>query len=100
MSDETRTGVDVGAARDRAGRTVPVVHERLQAPGTAERFQVSQRTVQQVLGELETMGLVDTWTESHGRDGRAMHVETTFDPDWVREAQAEVAAEVGGESTE
>lgn len=85
--------------RDNTGEIVqPIrashVHDRLQAPGTAERFQLSQRTVQQVLGELETMGLVDTWTESHGRDGRAMHVETTFDPAWVREAQAEVAAEV------
>ncbi len=91
--------------RDSTGEIVhPVrasqVHERLQAPGTAERFHLSQRTVQQVLGELETMGLVDTWTESHGRDGRAMHVETTFDPEWVREAQAAVAAELGGESAE
>ena len=31
MSDETRTGVDVAGSRERAGRTVPLVHERLQA---------------------------------------------------------------------
>lgn len=91
--------------RDSTGEIVqPVrtswVHERLQAPSTADRFQLSQRTVQQVVGELETMGLVDTWTESHGRDGRAMYVETTFDPAWVREAQAEMAAALGEESLE
>lgn len=37
------------------------------------------------------MGLVNTWTESKGRGGRAMYIETTFDPEWVREAQAAVA---------
>lgn len=44
-----------------------------------------------LVGELETRGLVEAWTESKGRDGRAIYVETTFDPDWVYEAQAVVA---------
>ena len=29
--------------------------------------------------------------ESEGRGGRAMDVETTFDPEWVYEAQAVVS---------
>ncbi len=37
------------------------------------------------------MGLVETWTESKGRSGRAMYVETTFDLEGVYEVQAEVS---------
>ena len=46
------------------------------------------RAIRGVVRELETMGLVSTWIESRGREGRIKHIETTFDPQWVREAQA------------
>lgn len=72
------------------------IHERLQHPRTAERFRLGERTIQQLVGELETMGLVDSWTEAKaaGRGGRGLYVETTFDPEWVHEAQAAMAEEV------
>ena len=69
------------------------IHKRLQQPSTAERFRLGERTIQQLVGELAIMGPVDTWMESKGRGGRAMYVETTFDPEWVYEAQAAVASE-------
>jgi Cdc6-like AAA superfamily ATPase len=70
------------------------IHDRLHRETTAERFRVGERAIQNLVGDLETMGLVDTWTESHGRDGQAMYVETTFDPEWVYEAQAAVAEDL------
>lgn len=69
------------------------IHDRLQQPTTAERLRLGERTIQKLVGELDTMGLVDTWMKSEGRGGRAMYVETTFDPEWVYEAQAAVASE-------
>lgn len=32
------------------------------------------------------MGLVETWSESKGDEGRVKQVKTTFDPQWVHEA--------------
>ncbi|WP_336361965.1 hypothetical protein [Halalkalicoccus salilacus] len=52
---------------------------------------MGERTIQQLVDELATMGLVETWTESKGRSGRAMYVETTFDLEGVYEVQAEVS---------
>lgn len=57
------------------------IHDRLQQPSTAERLRLGERTVQQLVGELDTMGLVDTSMKSEGRGGRVMYVETTFDPE-------------------
>ena len=74
------------------------IHERLQQPSTAERFRLGERTIQQLVDELATMGLVETWTESKGRGGRAMYVETTFDSEWVREAQAIAAGRISDET--
>ncbi len=70
----------------------------LQREGVPERFQLGARAVRDVLTDLETMGLVETWVESRGANGRVKQVETTFDPQFVREAQANVAAEVGDTS--
>jgi Cdc6-like AAA superfamily ATPase len=47
------------------------------------------RAIRDVVRDLETMGLVETWIDSRGREGRVKQVETTCDPAWVREAQAE-----------
>lgn len=46
---------------------------------------LSDRTIRNLVGELATMGLVETWTESRGRDGRVKQVKTTFDPLWVHD---------------
>jgi archaeal cell division control protein 6 len=69
------------------------IHDRLQQKTTAKRFQLGERAIQQIVGDLATMGIVDTWKESEGRGGRAMYLETTFDPEWVLEAQAAVVDE-------
>ena len=76
------------------------IHDRLHRPEVSDRFKLGERSIQKLVGELETMGLVSSWKESEGRGGRAMYVETTFDPEWVYEAQvavAEALVERGGE---
>ncbi|MDL5363348.1 Cdc6/Cdc18 family protein [Halalkalicoccus sp. NIPERK01] len=70
------------------------IHDRLNQESTAERFRLGERAIQGLVGDLKTMGLVETWVESNGRDGRAMYVEMTFDPEWVDEAQTAVANEL------
>jgi archaeal cell division control protein 6 len=69
------------------------IHKRLHHETTVDQFRLGERAIRGLVGELETMGLVETWTESKGRDGRAMYAETTFDPEWVYEAQAAVVSE-------
>ncbi len=54
--------------------------------------QVESRSLRDYITELETMGLVETWIESRGREGRAKHVETTFDPQWVQDVYPEYVA--------
>ena len=49
---------------------------------------LGSRAIRDVVRELETMGLVETWIDSRGRAGRVKQIETTVDPQWVREAQA------------
>jgi cell division control protein 6 len=75
----------------RTGEIVqPVTTEQItdsyqqQAP---ERMQLGARAIRNVLSDLELMGLVETWVESRGHDGRAKQVETTFDPTLVQAAQ-------------
>lgn len=91
--------------RDASGEIIqPVttswIHERLHHSETADRFHVGRRTIRQLIGDLETMGLVTTRMESRGREGRTMFIETTFDPEWVRTAQAEVATDLDDERSE
>ncbi|WP_255196519.1 Cdc6/Cdc18 family protein [Halorarius litoreus] len=69
--------------------TTAVLHEILAREGVS----LSKRAVRDVVRELETMGLVETWIDSRGRDGRVKQVKTTFDPEWVRIAQADRAVE-------
>ena len=46
-----------------------------------------------MIDSLELMGLVETWVESRGREGRVKQVETTFDPTLVRATENEYIAE-------
>ncbi|MFC6905870.1 Cdc6/Cdc18 family protein [Halalkalicoccus tibetensis] len=47
---------------------------------------LGERAVRDVLRELETIGLVNTWIESRGQGGRVKKCETTFDPEWIGQA--------------
>lgn len=49
-------------------------------------LQLSDRAVRDLLADLETMGLVETWIEPRGRGRRVKQIEPTFDPLWALEA--------------
>ena len=68
--------------------TTAQIHETLSRPHVPDEFHLGQRAIRDVIGDLETMGLVETWIDSRGRDGRVKLVETLFNPQWVRDAQA------------
>jgi len=36
--------------------------------------------------DLETMGLVETWIDERGRNGRVKQITTTVEPAWVHAA--------------
>jgi archaeal cell division control protein 6 len=46
---------------------------------------LGDRAIRNLITELETMGLVETWIESKGSGGRVKQVQTSFEPQWVRE---------------
>ena len=48
-----------------------------------EEIRIGSRAIRKLITDLETMGLVETWIESRGHEGRVKQVETTFDPEWV-----------------
>ncbi|WP_339104205.1 AAA family ATPase [Haloterrigena salinisoli] len=53
---------------------------------TPAELRLGERTIRDVVTDLETMGLVDTWIDARGDGGRVKQIETTFDPQWVRDA--------------
>jgi orc1/cdc6 family replication initiation protein len=86
----------VGIRLDQAGDqsvTVADIGAAVRAPEVAEHLHIGDRAIRDVLDDLETMGLVETWIESRGREGRVKQVTTTFDPAWVHQtAESYVAA--------
>lgn len=56
-------------------------------------IELGERAVRQIITDLETMGLVETWIESRGRNGRVKQHETTFDPHWVHETVSRLVNE-------
>ena len=66
--------------------TVAEIGAVVRAPEIADQFRIADRTIREVLRNLETMGLIETWIESRGREGRVKQVSTTFDPAWVHQA--------------
>lgn len=66
--------------------TTAQIHDVLQRESIPDDLQLGERAIREVLTDLETMGLVDTWIDSRGREGRVKQIETTFDPQWVRDA--------------
>lgn len=74
--------------------------QRALSESSLANLELSNRTVQGILTDLETMGLVETWIESRGRDGRVKQHETTFDPAWVHDAFEERVSSMERESGE
>lgn len=66
--------------------TTTEISEFTQNERVSSKLKLGDRTVRNLVGDLETMGLVDTWIESRGRNGRVKQVVTPFDPEWVVEA--------------
>lgn len=53
--------------------------------------QLSERTIRSIVNDLETTGLVNTWMDNRGSEGRVKKVETAFDPQWVQDAMNQYA---------
>lgn len=49
-------------------------------------IELGKRAIRNLITELETMGLVETWIESDGDEGRVKQVQTIFEPQWVHDA--------------
>jgi Cdc6-like AAA superfamily ATPase len=73
----------------------PVTTTEVEA--TLSSLELSTRAIRDVVRDLETMGLVETWVDSRGRGGRVKQIQTAFDPRWAREAQAVRNHELGEE---
>lgn len=59
------------------------------AERATEADQLSTRAVRDIITDLETMGLLETWVESRGRNGRVKQVRSTFDLQLLAEVQEE-----------
>ncbi|MDS0475682.1 AAA family ATPase [Natrinema sp. 1APR25-10V2] len=73
--------------------TTAEVHELVQGDDLPAGLQLGERAIREVITDLETMGLVTTWIDSRGAEGRVKQIETTFDPHWVRAAIEPYASE-------
>ncbi len=72
--------------------TVAEIGAAIRTPEIADHLRISDRAIREVLRNLETMGLVETWIESRGREGRVKQVSTTFEPAWVHQAAEQYVA--------
>lgn len=54
-------------------------------------FQIGTRAIREIVTDLETMGLLETWIDSRGRGGRVKQVQTTFKPEWVNDTIGDYA---------
>ncbi|KYH24917.1 ORC1-type DNA replication protein 1 [Halalkalicoccus paucihalophilus] len=76
-----------GGEKPRTGEIIqPVTTAKIQENDELAQLGLGDRAMRGVITELETMGLLETWIESKGEEGRVKQVQTTFDPDWVHEA--------------
>ncbi|MFC4438568.1 MULTISPECIES: Cdc6/Cdc18 family protein [Natrialbaceae] len=87
--------VAITARRNRRTGTVdqPVttdrIYELLQSEAVSDRYRLGQRAIREVVRNLETMGLVETWIDSKGREGRQKQIATTFEPTWMDDVQVD-----------
>jgi orc1/cdc6 family replication initiation protein len=73
--------------------TTAEVVESIHEQGLPSEFTLSERAVRELITDLETMGILNTWIESRGREGRVKQIETAFDPQWVHDAMGRYLAE-------
>lgn len=71
----------------------PVTIERVESYFATEQvpddLQLGTRAIRDVVTDLETMGLIETWIESRGQGGRVKQLAVSFEPEWVRAAYRE-----------
>ncbi|MFB1066340.1 Cdc6/Cdc18 family protein [Natrinema sp. H-ect4] len=72
--------------------TTAEIHGIVRSDRVPADLRFGERAIREAVIDLETMGLLETWIDSRGRDGRVKQIETTFDPGWVREAIEPYAA--------
>ncbi|ADB60144.1 orc1/cdc6 family replication initiation protein [Haloterrigena turkmenica DSM 5511] len=65
--------------------TTAEIHEVVQDDALPADLRLGERAIRDVITDLETMGLVETWIDARGAEGRVKQIETTFDPRWVRD---------------
>ena len=53
----------------------------------SDESRIGPRAMRDIVTDLETMGLINTWMKTKGDAGRVKKIETTFDPAWVQEAR-------------
>jgi hypothetical protein len=67
-------------------------------------LRIGERAMRETITDLETMGLLETWLDSRGNEGRVKLLQTTFDPEVVHELAATYretkAAESDGEGND
>lgn len=68
---------------------VQEAHERT-APSNNQH---GKRAIRNMIDDLKLTGLIETWVESRGREGRVKQVETTFNPKLVRDTENKYIAE-------
>lgn len=56
-----------------------------------EEIRIGSRAIRQLITDLETMGLIETWIDSRGRDGRVKQIRTSFNPQWVKDSLSSYA---------
>jgi archaeal cell division control protein 6 len=69
--------------------TTARIAEVLEDDAIDERYRLGRRAIREVVRNLETMGLVETWIDATGGASRVTQIETTFEPTWMDELQTE-----------
>ena len=69
--------------------TTARIAEVLEDDAIDERYRLGRRAIREVVRNLETMGLVETWIDATGGASRVTQIETTFEPTWIDELQTE-----------
>lgn len=73
--------------------TVSEVVEYIEQHDLPDKFILGARAVRELVTALETMGLVETWINARGNEGRVKQIKTAFEPQWVKDAVERCFAE-------
>ncbi|MDG5761530.1 AAA family ATPase [Natronococcus sp. A-GB1] len=69
--------------------TTARIAEVLDDDAIDERYRLGRRAIREVVRNLETMGLVETWIDATGGASRVTQIETTFEPTWMDDVQTD-----------